>query len=192
SIFHNLCYLTLIHQEKLVAIQDDLFLRLPRESTASSFNDQNSKSINININMLVTGALETAFCDFDEHIAREKNMFNISGGCAAVVVLIMMDRVYVAHAGDCRAVAYIGNENILMAREFTPMTDAERIQAVANLKPDLTYSFFSDNYFLKPLSKKDLGTQVYCRLPHRHGWYYKEVTEEDLSKPSLVTGHGKF
>ena len=38
----------------------------------------------------------------DEHIAREKNMFNITGGCAAIVVLVMMDRVYVAHAGDCR------------------------------------------------------------------------------------------
>ncbi|KAK3797976.1 hypothetical protein RRG08_008448 [Elysia crispata] len=179
-------------QEKLVAIQDDLFLRLPRESTASCFDDSKSKYININIDILVTGALESAFCDFDEHIAREKNMFNITGGCAAIVVLVMMDRVYVAHAGDCRAVAYIGNDNVIMAREFTPMTDSERIQAVANLKPDLTYSFFSDNYFLKPLSKKDLGTQVYCRLPHRRGWYYKEVTEEDLSKPSLVAGQGKF
>lgn len=179
-------------QEKLVGIQDDLFIRLPRESTATKVQALNSKMITINIDTLVTGALESAFCDFDEHIAREKNMFNISGGCAAVVVLVMMDRIYVAHAGDCRAVAYIGNEEILMAREFTPMTDSERIQAVANLKPDLTYSFFSDNYFLKPLSKKDLGTQVYCRQPHRHGWYYKEVTEEDLSKPSLVAGQGKF
>ncbi|GFS10675.1 protein phosphatase 1H [Elysia marginata] len=179
-------------QEKLVAIQDDLFLRLPRESTSSNTVDPNCKTITINIDMLVTGALESAFCDFDEHIAREKNMFSISGGCAAIVVLVMMDRVYVAHAGDCRAVAYIGNEEITMAREFTPMTDSERIQTVASLKPDLTYSFFSENYFLKPLTKKDLGTQVYCRQPHRRGWYYKEITEEDLAKPSLVAGQGKF
>ncbi|GFO15525.1 protein phosphatase 1h, partial [Plakobranchus ocellatus] len=178
-------------QEKLVAIQDDLFLRRPRESTASHLSE-NPSTININIDLLVTGALENAFCDFDEHIARERNLFNITGGCAAIVVLVMMDRVYVAHAGDCRAVAFMGNEITVLAREFTPVTDSQRIQMVASLKPELTYDAFSENFYIKPLTKKDLGTQVYCRLPHREGWYGKEVTEQDLSKPGLVAGQGKF
>ena len=38
----------------------------------------------------------------DEQISQERVTFNISGGCTALVTLVLLGRLYVAHAGDGR------------------------------------------------------------------------------------------
>ncbi|CAG5126725.1 unnamed protein product [Candidula unifasciata] len=176
-------------QEKLVEIQEDIFKLLRQETVDSSRNIASSV---ITIDSLIRGALEAAFLSFDEQIARERLSINISGGCAAIVALVLLNKLYVAHAGDCRAVIFFGNETIEIATEFTPETDAERIQNLAYINPGLTHSFFSDNYFLSPLREKDIGTRVLYRAPQRAGWHCKEVTDEDVYKLPIVSGRGKW
>uniref|UniRef100_A0A0B7BBD5 PPM-type phosphatase domain-containing protein n=2 Tax=Arion vulgaris TaxID=1028688 RepID=A0A0B7BBD5_9EUPU len=176
-------------QEKLVQIQDDLFTLGCQECDNVSSNQGPAA---ITTDSLIRGALEAAFVCFDEQIARERQSINISGGCAAIAALVMLDKLYVAHAGDCRAVVFYGNETFEIASEFTPETDAKRIQYLAHINPDLTHSLFSDNCFIRPLGEKDIGNQVLCRGPQRAGWHYKEVTDEDVYKPPLVAGRGKW
>ncbi|ETE60997.1 Protein phosphatase 1H, partial [Ophiophagus hannah] len=49
---------------------------------------------------LVMGAIETAFREMDLQIERERTVFNISGGCTALVVVYLLGKLYVANAGD--------------------------------------------------------------------------------------------
>ncbi|BFZ09135.1 hypothetical protein BsWGS_12174 [Bradybaena similaris] len=176
-------------QEKLMQVQENLFKLLSQVSVDRPKKDGPSV---VTADCLVRGALEAAFLSFDEQIARERLSINISGGCAAIVALVFLNKLYVAHAGDCRAVIFYGDETVEIATEFTPETDADRIQNVAYINPGLTHSFFSDNYFLKPLREKDIGTRVLYRGPQRAGWHCKEVTDEDVYKPPLVSGRGKW
>lgn len=38
----------------------------------------------------------------DEQIKREKSTFSIRGGCAVIVAIFAMGKLFVANAGDCR------------------------------------------------------------------------------------------
>uniref|UniRef100_A0A8C6SFE5 Protein phosphatase, Mg2+/Mn2+ dependent, 1H n=1 Tax=Neogobius melanostomus TaxID=47308 RepID=A0A8C6SFE5_9GOBI len=51
---------------------------------------------------LVVGAIENAFKDMDFQIEREKSVYNISGGCTALVVVYLLGNLYVGNAGDSR------------------------------------------------------------------------------------------
>lgn len=41
-------------------------------------------------------------CSQDMQIEREKAVYNISGGCTALVVVYLLGKLYVANAGDSR------------------------------------------------------------------------------------------
>lgn len=41
-------------------------------------------------------------CVQDMQIEREKAVYNISGGCTALVVVYLLGKLYVANAGDSR------------------------------------------------------------------------------------------
>ncbi|KAB0377745.1 hypothetical protein FD755_009323, partial [Muntiacus reevesi] len=49
---------------------------------------------------LVIGALESAFKEMDLQIERERSLYNISGGCTALIVVCLLGKLYVANAGD--------------------------------------------------------------------------------------------
>ncbi|XP_010223605.1 PREDICTED: protein phosphatase 1H-like, partial [Tinamus guttatus] len=49
---------------------------------------------------LVIGAIESAFKEMDLQIERERTVYNISGGCTALVVVYLLGKLYVANAGD--------------------------------------------------------------------------------------------
>lgn len=178
-------------QERLVDITEDLFSLNGQDGNNCKKNFFWTRQ-RVNVDDLIRGALEASFVAFDEQIAQERQIFRISGGCTALVCLVMLGKLYVAHAGDGRAIALLSDKIITLAREFTPETDGERIQMVASMKPEYTSQMFNDHCFARPLNRKDIGNRVLCRLPQRSGWHYKEVTEQDMNRPPLVAGQGKW
>eukprot|EP00072_Mus_musculus_P041648 XP_006513803.1 PREDICTED: protein phosphatase 1H isoform X1 [Mus musculus] len=77
---------------------------------------------------LVIGALESAFKEMDLQIERERSAYNISGGCTALIVVCLLGKLYVANAGDSRAIIIRNGEIIPMSSEFTPETERQRLQ----------------------------------------------------------------
>ncbi|XP_059742703.1 protein phosphatase 1H isoform X2 [Bos taurus] len=77
---------------------------------------------------LVIGALESAFKEMDLQIERERSLYNISGGCTALTVVCLLGKLYVANAGDSRAIIIRNGEIIPMSSEFTPETERQRLQ----------------------------------------------------------------
>uniref|UniRef100_A0A3B5A1A8 Protein phosphatase 1H-like n=1 Tax=Stegastes partitus TaxID=144197 RepID=A0A3B5A1A8_9TELE len=53
---------------------------------------------------LVIGAIENAFKEMDAQIEREKQVYNITGGCTALTVVYLLGKLYVGNAGDSRYV----------------------------------------------------------------------------------------
>ncbi|XP_059757124.1 protein phosphatase 1J isoform X5 [Balaenoptera ricei] len=82
---------------------------------------------------LVVGAIENAFQLMDEQMARERRGHQVEGGCCALVVVYLLGKVYVANAGDSRAIIVRNGEIIPMSREFTPETERQRLQTLARM-----------------------------------------------------------
>nr|XP_058916913.1 protein phosphatase 1J isoform X5 [Kogia breviceps] len=82
---------------------------------------------------LVVGAIENAFQFMDEQMARERRGHQVEGGCCALVVVYLLGKVYVANAGDSRAIIVRNGEIIPMSREFTPETERQRLQMLARM-----------------------------------------------------------
>ncbi len=77
-----------------------------------------------------------------------------------------------------------------MSTDFNPVTERQRVQYLATIKPELVGTEFSPLEFQKRVHRKDLGKRVMCRDASMTGWTYKEVLEDDLRFP-LVFGEGK-
>lgn len=56
----------------------------------------------VTVDNLITGALESAFWDFDFLVENDKVQYKMIGGCTAIVSLFMLGKLYVANAGDSR------------------------------------------------------------------------------------------
>ncbi|CAM4683557.1 unnamed protein product [Caretta caretta] len=79
---------------------------------------------------LVIGAIENAFKRMDEQIEREQTTRLVAGGCCVLAVVYLLGKVYVANAGDSRAIIIRNGEIIPMSREFTPETERQRLQVL--------------------------------------------------------------
>ncbi|XP_036074819.1 protein phosphatase 1M isoform X6 [Rousettus aegyptiacus] len=77
---------------------------------------------------LVIGALENAFQECDEVIGRELEAAGQVGGCTALVAVSLQGKLYVANAGDSRAILVRRDEVRPLSSEFTPETERQRIQ----------------------------------------------------------------
>ena len=143
--------------------------------------------------LLVTGALEEAFVEMDEQIRGERNTFQIKGGCTAIVALFMQSKLYVANAGDCRAIIVYDKASKIkpMSNDFTPETDRQRLQRLAYLQPQLLGRYFGRLEYQRRLRKKDIGQRILYRDRHMTGWAYRTVTEEDVNQVPMIIGHGK-
>ncbi|XP_016322796.1 protein phosphatase 1H isoform X2 [Sinocyclocheilus anshuiensis] len=139
---------------------------------------------------LVVGAIENAFKEIDSHIARERMVYSISGGCTALVVVYLLEKLYVANAGDSRALIIRGGEIIPMSSSFTPESERQRLQFLAHLQPSLLGNEFTHLEFPRRVTKKEVGKRMLYRDFTMNGWAYKTVQEEDLKFP-LVFGEGK-
>ncbi|XP_036074818.1 protein phosphatase 1M isoform X5 [Rousettus aegyptiacus] len=139
---------------------------------------------------LVIGALENAFQECDEVIGRELEAAGQVGGCTALVAVSLQGKLYVANAGDSRAILVRRDEVRPLSSEFTPETERQRIQQLAFVYPELLAGEFTRLEFPRRLKGDDLGQKVLFRDHHMNGWSYKYVEKSDLKYP-LIHGQGR-
>uniref|UniRef100_A0AAY4D538 PPM-type phosphatase domain-containing protein n=1 Tax=Denticeps clupeoides TaxID=299321 RepID=A0AAY4D538_9TELE len=139
---------------------------------------------------LITGIIENAFKQMDDLIEKEKASYSISGGCCALAAVHLMGKLYVANAGDSRAIIVRNNEIIPMSSEFTPETERQRLQYLGFLKPELLGNEFTHIEFPRRIQHKELGKKMLFRDHTMTGWAYKTIVEDDLKFP-LIYGEGK-
>ncbi|XP_069861484.1 protein phosphatase 1M isoform X1 [Dipodomys merriami] len=139
---------------------------------------------------LVIGALESAFQECDEVIGRELEVSGQVGGCTALVAVSLQGKLYVANAGDSRAILVRKDEVRPLSFEFTPETERQRIQQLALVYPELLAGEFTRLEFPRRLKGDDLGQKVLFRDHHMSGWSYKRVEKADLKYP-LIHGQGR-
>ncbi|EDW82379.1 uncharacterized protein Dwil_GK25159 [Drosophila willistoni] len=163
---------------------------------------------------LIIGALESAFFHMDSLIAQDRDRYRDAGGCTACVSLFIDGKMYVANAGDSRAVlcrrsALPVQEKddpndssiavdpldacsypVPFSSDHTPETERERLLNVARLKPSLLSSYYVAMEYAKRPHIKDMGQRILCRQGSMKGWTYKTLTREDLRMP-VVNGEGK-
>ncbi|XP_018602680.2 protein phosphatase 1H [Scleropages formosus] len=139
---------------------------------------------------LVVGAIENAFKDMDTQIEREKAVYNISGGCTALVVIFLLGKLYVGNAGDSRAIIVRNGEIIPMSTEFTPESERQRLQFLAYMQPHLLGNEFTHLEFPRRVQRKEVGKRMLYRDYTMNGWAYKTIEDDDLKFP-LIYGEGK-
>lgn len=166
---------------------------------------------------LIVGALESAFYDMDAMLAEDRSKYRNAGGCTSVVTLFILGKMYVANAGDSRAILAqkLSKEMIriqsdkpytngasngssddyhIIATPFsfdhTPDTERTRILSLGKLHPDLMGGeYIAMEYAKKPMTK-EMGTRILYKQGNMKGWTYKTLTRDDLKMP-IVTGEGK-
>ncbi|XP_043098333.1 protein phosphatase 1H [Puntigrus tetrazona] len=144
----------------------------------------------ISVESLVMGIIETAFRDMDDKIEKEKESYSISGGCCALIAIHLLGKLYVANAGDSRAIIVRNNEVIPMSNEFTPESERQRLQYLGFLKPELLGNEFTHIEFPRRIQHNELGKKMLFRDHTMTGWAYKTIVEDDLKFP-LIYGEGK-
>lgn len=172
--------------ESIIQLDRNETLLSGRLRSDSSYSISKMDSVSIRCDQLVIGALEAAFVDMDTQITEDKQTWRIAGGCAAIAVLVFLGKLYVANAGDCRAVLVTDNGAQALSSDFTPATERKRLQTLAYQNPDLIGNCFSRLEYSRALSKKDLKTKVLFRDWFMDGWAAKTVKECDL-KPPLIS-----
>ncbi|MPC39216.1 protein phosphatase 1H-like isoform X1 [Portunus trituberculatus] len=138
----------------------------------------------------VTGALENAFWQMDHTIAEDRLRFQLTGGCTACVALFIHGKLFLANAGDSRAILSMGGVPLPMSFDFTPETENQRIRKLGAMHPELLGGEFTHLDFVRRPQRRDLGKRVLYREHYMSGWAYKTLTPDDLKYP-LVCGEGK-
>ncbi|XP_023659906.2 protein phosphatase 1H [Paramormyrops kingsleyae] len=144
----------------------------------------------VSLEALVMGTIENAFKQMDDLIEKEKMSYSISGGCCALAAVHLMGKLYVANAGDSRAIIIRNKEVIPMSSEFTPETERQRLQYLGFLRPELLGNEFTYIEFPRRIQYSELGKKMLFRDHTMTGWGYKTIVEEDLKFP-LIYGEGK-
>lgn len=130
---------------------------------------------------LIVGALESAFYDMDAMLAEDRSKYKNAGGCTSVVTLFILGKIYVANAGDSRAIVAqkLSKEMIRMQSDkpysngsangslddyqiiatpfsfdHTPDTERSRILSLGRIHPDLMGGeYIAMEYAKKPMTK---------------------------------------
>ncbi|XP_063306790.1 protein phosphatase 1J isoform X3 [Pelobates fuscus] len=126
---------------------------------------------------LVIGALENAFREMDKQIETERTTHKIDGGCCALVAVHLMGKIYVANAGDSRAIIIRQGKPIPMSQEFTPETERQRVQFLARVMAtigvtrglgDHDLKVYNSNIYIKPFLSCAPGVRVYDLSEYEH------------------------
>ncbi|KAK3932594.1 Protein phosphatase 1H [Frankliniella fusca] len=142
------------------------------------------------IDAFITGALELAFNEMDAQIGEDKKKYVMKGGCTCVVALFIAGKLYVANAGDSRAVRCSLGKPYPMSNDFTPSTERRRLQQLAAHKPELLSNNFTHLEYNPRPGRALIGRKILYRDVYMTGWAYKTCSPEDLRTP-VVTGEGK-
>ncbi|KAJ8373830.1 hypothetical protein SKAU_G00044100 [Synaphobranchus kaupii] len=118
----------------------------------------------------------------DTQIEREKSVYNISGGCTALVVVFLLGKLYVGNAGDSRAIIIRNGEVIPMSTEFTPESERQRLQFLGYMQPHLLGNEFTHLEFPRRVQRKEVGKRMLYRDFTMTGWR-GEKREEVLALP---------
>jgi hypothetical protein len=119
----------------------------------------------------------------DEQIAHEAHS---SGGSTALVALFIMGKLFVANAGDCRAVLVTKNGVTQLSNDMTPTYERKRLQHLAYQQHDLIAQSFTRYEYCKYLTSKDLNKRILYRDWFMDGWAAKIVKENDLKLPFIT------
>ncbi|CAD6195212.1 unnamed protein product [Caenorhabditis auriculariae] len=165
--------------------QEGLNFGKHRSESSYSMTKFPDERVTIRSDHLVKGALETAFVDMDEQISEDKQVWRLPGGCAVISVLVLLGKLYVANAGDCRAILVTSNGTKALSKDLTPATERRRLQELAYHSPELIGSSFSRLEYSRRLTKKDLKSRVLYRDWFMDGWAAKTVKETDLRPPLI-------
>uniref|UniRef100_A0A3B5A306 Protein phosphatase 1H-like n=1 Tax=Stegastes partitus TaxID=144197 RepID=A0A3B5A306_9TELE len=120
---------------------------------------------------LVIGAIENAFKEMDAQIEREKQVYNITGGCTALTVVYLLGKLYVGNAGDSRAIIIRNNDIIPVSTEFTPESERQRLQFLGFMQPHLLGNEFTHLEFPRRVQRKEVGKRMLYRDFTMNGWY---------------------
>ncbi|UMM28940.1 hypothetical protein L5515_011544 [Caenorhabditis briggsae] len=173
---------TLLHLDR----QENLNFGKHRSESSYSMSKMNEEDeARIRSEHLVKGALETAFLDMDEQISQDKQVWRLPGGCAVISILVFLGKLYVANAGDCRAVMVTSDGTKALSKDLTPASERKRLQELAYRNPELIGNSFSRLEYSKKLTKKDLKSRVLYRDWFMDGWAVKTVKECDLRPPLI-------
>lgn len=202
--FHHILH------EKLV---DIIELLLPkRDATPSTIPHPLAFVKNISKDELIVGALEASFYEMDSVLSEDRDKYRNAGGCTALVALFILGKMYVANAGDSRAImcqrlskdifrpeSDTKHQNgkgcepdhhifaVPLSFDHTPDTERPRLLSIGKLNSNLMGGEYNAvEYAKKPLTR-DLGARTLYRQGAMKGWAYKTLTREDLKMP-LVTG----
>jgi len=139
---------------------------------------------------LVIGALEAAFWETDQQIGEEKKVYWMPGGCTVLVALFILGKLYVANAGDSRAVLTRSSRAYPMSYDFTPVSERQRLQTLGRQAPHLLGQEYTWLEYVRRPTRRDIGSRMLYRDAHMTGWAYKIIQESDLKFP-MVYGEGK-
>ncbi|XP_063708584.1 protein phosphatase 1H [Culicoides brevitarsis] len=219
SLAASLQFHHILH-EKLV---DIIELLLPKKEVAPASTIPTPLFFvkNISKDELIVGALESAFHEMDSVIDSDRDKYRNAGGCTACVALFILGKMYIANAGDSRAIlcqklpqdifrAEIdpkhqqnGNStknseeteyhvfSTALSWDHTPDTERPRLLSTAQINPTLMGDSYCPMEFAKKPLSRDLGQRVMYRSGTMRGWAFKTLTRDDLKSPTLVTGEGK-
>ncbi|PIC34580.1 hypothetical protein B9Z55_014189 [Caenorhabditis nigoni] len=173
---------TLLHLDR----QENMNFGKHRSESSYSMSKMNEEDeARIRSEHLGKGALETAFLDMDEQISQDKQVWRLPGGCAVISILVFLGKLYVANAGDCRAVMVTSDGTKALSRDLTPASERKRLQELAYRNPELIGNSFSRLEYSKKLTRKDLKSRVLYRDWFMDGWAVKTVKESDLRPPLI-------
>lgn len=176
-------------EEKLNGVKDFIFEIAGTSKGPLEDSQSNSKSISIH--SLVIGALEQAFISMDQQIEQDKQTYSVLGGCAVIVALFLLGKLYIANAGDCRAIYCNKKVSIQLSNDMTPQYERQRIMLQAMTRPELLGGEFTCNEYTRRITRNDIGKRILYRGPMMTGWSYKIAEENDLRIPLIFKIGGK-
>lgn len=165
--------------------RDTTPLRLP-----SVFEQIEDGQLDLSPDELIYGALEEAFIKMDDLIEIYKLTYKMPGGCTATVCIFLLDKLYVANAGDSRAIVSIDKIAKPMSFDFTPNSERDRICKIAHDFPEYLGDLFTSDQFVRSPQYSDIGKEMLYRAAGRSGLSVKTITDSDLKFP-VIAGKGK-
>ena len=103
---------------------------------------------------------------------------------------MILGRLFVANAGDCRAVICRNGTPHPMSFDHNPESERRRIQTLAYYRPELLCDQYTRYQFQHRCRKKELGTKQLFRDYYMDGWSLKTIDRYDM-KPQVISGEGK-